>query len=112
LSYNIFIDERKQMKKLLLMVILSVFAITSQSQTIGLEKDKILHFAASYTISYQSYKYLEPRYGKQKAKLYSTILSLSIGIAKEIIDERYRKGWEPGDMVANGGGIIIFRLSL
>ena len=31
---------------------------------------------------------------------------------KEIIDERYRKGWEAGDIYANTGGIILFRLDL
>ena len=36
--------------------------------------DKMLHFAASYAISYHSYKWIEPRYGKDKAKIYSTFI--------------------------------------
>jgi len=74
--------------------------------------DKILHFTASYVISYTTYHYLQPKIGHKKAKIYSIGTSVGIGIIKEIIDERYRKGWEAGDMYANMSGIILFRLDL
>ena len=74
--------------------------------------DKILHFTASYAISHTTYHYLQPKLGHKKAKIYSIIASLGIGILKEIIDERYRKGWEAGDMYANAGGIVLFRFDL
>lgn len=92
------------------MVILSLISIKSHTQTIGY--DKVLHFSCSYIIQHSAYNYLEPRFGKKKAKLYSTIITLSIGAGKEIIDQRYRKGWEAGDMYANTAAIILFRYDL
>ena len=74
--------------------------------------DKMLHFTASYTISHITYHYLQPRVGYKKAKIYSTIISLGTGIIKEIIDERYRGGWEQGDIYTNMGGIILFRIDI
>jgi hypothetical protein len=105
------------MKKLLLMVIISIFSIKSYSQinyspSFKGGGDKILHFTCSYIIQYNSYKWLEPRYGAKKAKLYSTLLTLGIGAGKEFIDERYRKGWELGDMYANSAAVILFRIEI
>jgi len=71
--------------------------------------DKILHFTASYAISHTTYHYLQPKLGHKKAKTYSIIASLGIGIIKEIIDERYRTGYEKGDIVANMGGVLLFK---
>lgn len=105
------------MKKLILTVILSFFLIKSHAQfnyqpSFKGGGDKILHFAFSYAISYNSYNFLEPRYGKKKARLYSSLISLGVGITKEIVDEKYRKGWEAGDMYANMVGIVLFRVSI
>lgn len=105
------------MKKLILTVILSFFLIKSHAQfnydpSLKHGGDKILHFAGSYVISYNSYKFLLPRYGEKKAKLYSSLISIGVGITKEIIDEKYRKGWEVEDMYANAGGILLFRVSI
>ena len=104
------------MKRLLLIVIL-ILPINMQPQSLKLPPmkvggDKMLHFAASYAISYHSYKWIEPRYGKDNAKIYSTLISVGIGVGKEIIDEKYRKGWEVGDVYANFGGIILFRYTI
>ena len=46
-----------------------------------------------------------------KTKSGMTLLDLDL-IAKEIIDERYRKGWEAGDMYANMSGIVLFKFDL
>jgi len=105
------------MKKLLLTVILSLISIKSYSQfnyqpSFKGGGDKILHFTCSYIIQYNSYNFLEPRVGKKKAKLYSTLLTLGIGAGKELIDQRYRKGWEAGDMYANSAAVVLFRLDL
>jgi len=40
------------------------------------------------------------------------LLTLGIGAGKELIDQRYRKGWEAGDMYANSAAVILFRLDL
>tara|TARA_R110002020_G_scaffold82359_2_gene203756 strand:+ start:673 stop:996 length:324 start_codon:yes stop_codon:yes gene_type:complete len=105
------------MKKLLLMVIVSLISIKSYSQSYNIPPfkrggDKILHFTCSYIIQYNSYNWLEPRLGKKKAKLYSTLLTLGIGASKEIIDQKFRKGWEAGDMYANSAAIMLFRIEL
>ena len=55
------------------MVIISIFSIKSYSQinyspSFKGGGDKILHFTCSYIIQYNSYKWLEPRYGAKKAK--------------------------------------------
>lgn len=74
--------------------------------------DKILHFTCSYVIAYNTYKYFEHRVPKKRARLYSVLVPLVVGAAKEFIDEKYRKGWEKEDMYANIGGIILFRYDL
>ena len=98
------------MKKLLLMVILSLISIESHTQTIGY--DKVLHFSCSYIIQHNTYRFLEPRVGKKKAKLYSTVITLSVGAGKELIDQKYRGGWEVQDMYANGLAVTIFRYEI
>lgn len=103
--------------KLLFTILFLLFSLNTHSQSVKIPPmkvggDKLLHFAASYTINYTTYHYLQPKIGHKKAKRYSTIASLGVGIIKEIIDERYRKGWEEGDMYANIGGVILFRYDL
>lgn len=105
------------MKRIIFIVIFLFLSLNSYSQSfevppLRMGGDKILHFAASYAISYTTYHYLQPKLGHKKAKTYSIVASLGIGIIKEIIDERYRKGWEAGDMYANVSGIVLFRLDL
>ena len=104
------------MKRIIIFLFLFL-SLSSYSQSLELPPlrmggDKILHFATSYAISYTTYHYLQPKLGHKKAKTYSIVASLGMGIIKEIIDERYRKGWEAGDMYANVGGIVLFRLDL
>jgi hypothetical protein len=104
------------MKRVIILLLLFL-SLSSYSQTLKIPPmrnggDKILHFTASYVISYTTYHYLQPKIGHKKAKTYSILTSLGVGIMKEIIDERYRKGWEAGDIYANTGGIILFRLDL
>ena len=104
------------MKRIIILLLL-LLSLNSYSQTLKIPPmrnggDKILHFTASYVISYTTYHYLQPKIGHKKAKIYSIGTSVGIGIIKEIIDERYRKGWEAGDMYANLSGIILFRLDL
>ena len=98
--------------KLFFTILFLLFSLNTYSQSLKIGGDKILHFTASYTISYTTYHYLQPKIGHKKAKTYSIVASLGIGILKEIIDERYRKGWEAGDMYANAGGIVLFRFDL
>ena len=98
--------------KLFFTILFLLFSLNTYSQSFKIGGDKMLHFTASYTISYNTYHYLQPKIGHKKAKRYSTIASLGVGIIKEIVDERYRKGWEQGDMYANMGGIILFRYDL
>ena len=102
------------MKRIIIIVVLLFFFLTKSAQTLQLRNhgDKILHFTGSYFIAYTTYHYLQPKIGHKKAKTYSIATSIGIGILKEIIDERYRKGWEAGDMYANMGGIVLFRLDL
>ena len=97
---------------LLLFLSLSSYSQSFEVPPLRMGGDKILHFATSYAISYTTYHYLQPKIGHKKAKTYSTVATVGIGIAKEIIDERYRKGWEAGDMYANVSGIVLFRLDL
>ena len=104
------------MKRIIIFLLLFL-SLNSYSQSFKIPPlrmggDKILHFATSYTISYTTYHYLQPKIGHKKAKIYSTAATIGMGIIKEIIDERYRKGWEAGDMYANVGGIVLFRLDL
>lgn len=101
------------MKKLLPIVITLLLYINTSAQFVELPPlrnggDKILHLSASYVISYNTYNFIEPRYGHKRALTYSILASLVIGIGKEIYDERYSKGWEKGDMYANGIGITLF----
>ena len=67
--------------------------------------DKILHFTFSYVISHTTYHYLQPRIGQKKAKIYSILITAGAGIAKEIVDDKWRKGAENGDLIADGLGI-------
>ena len=104
------------MKRIVIFLLLFL-SLNSYSQSFELPPlkmggDKIFHFITSYTISYTTYHYLQPKIGHKKAKTYSTVATVGIGIAKEIIDERYRKGWEAGDMYANMSGIVLFRFNL
>mgnify|MGYP001037883342 CR=1 FL=1 len=112
------------MKKLLLIVMLSLFTIKSNAQSIepvrlsgpiqpfNMGVDKMLHFATSYTIAFTTYHYLEPKIGKKKARAWAGTISLTAGIIKEIIDEKYRKGYEQGDIIANMGGVVLWRYDL
>tara|TARA_R100000951_G_scaffold68219_1_gene57574 strand:- start:298 stop:675 length:378 start_codon:yes stop_codon:yes gene_type:complete len=113
----IFIQKGTSMKRLFQLLVTSLITIQLYSQDITIPpfemgKDKILHFTASYTIAYTTYHYLQPRIGSRRARLYGSGISLGIGILKEVVDERYRKGWEAGDLYANIGGIILFRLDI
>ena len=103
------------MRQLLLIVIL-ISSIGAQAQykfpPLRNGGDKILHIAASYTITYHSYQWLEPHLGHKRAKLYSTILALGAGVGKEVIDQAFRKGWDGNDMIANMGGIVLCRIDL
>lgn len=81
-------------------------------QPFNMGVDKMLHFATSYTIAYTSYHFLEPRIGKRKARVWAGTLSLTAGIIKEIIDEKYRKGYEQGDIIANMGGVLLWRYDI
>ena len=100
------------MKRIIIIVIFLFFFLTKSAQTFKMGGDKILHFTASYAISHTTYHYLQPKLGHKKAKTYSIIASLGIGILKEIIDERYRKGGEVEDMYANVGGVVLFKFDL
>ena len=105
------------MKRILMILVTFLSIIQLQAQTIEIPPfrgggDKILHFTASYTIAYTTYQYLQPRIGSRRARLYGSGISLGIGILKEVIDEHYRKGWEAGDLYANMGGILLFRLDI
>lgn len=113
----IFIAKGTSMKRLFLLLVTSLIAIQLYSQDIMIPPfemggDKILHFTASYTIAYTAYHYLQPRIGSRRARLYGSGISLGIGILKEVVDQRYRKGWEAGDLYANMGGIILFRIDI
>jgi len=74
--------------------------------------DKILHFTVSYVLTYHSYHYLKTKMPKKKAKIYSILIATSAGIAKEIIDEKWRKGYELGDITANSVGISLALITI
>jgi len=99
-------------KRIIIVVIFLFLSLNLSAQKFKMGGDKMLHFTASYTISHITYHYLQPKLGHKKAKTYSIITSLGTGIIKEIIDERYRGGWEQGDIYANMGGIILFRIDI
>lgn len=42
---------------------------------------------------------------KKKAKVYSILITAGAGVAKEIVDDKWRKGAENGDLIADGLGI-------
>lgn len=112
------------MKRIIFIVIFLFLSLSSYSQSIepvrlngpikpfNMGVDKMLHFATSYTIAYTAYHYLEPKIGKKKARAWAGTLSITAGIIKEIIDEKYRKGYERGDIIANMGGIVLWRYDL
>tara|TARA_R110002012_G_scaffold118746_4_gene267727 strand:+ start:160 stop:552 length:393 start_codon:yes stop_codon:yes gene_type:complete len=122
----IFIAKGTSMKRLFLLLVTSLIAIQlySQDNTIppvrlsgpiqpfNMGIDKVLHFATSYTIAYTTYHYLQPRIGSRRARIWGAGISLGVGIAKEVIDERYRKGYEQGDIIANMAGILLFRIDI
>lgn len=62
------------------------------------EADKILHFIFSYTIAISSYLIIPNL-------LTATIVTLFIGILKEIYDIN-KTGFSTGDLIANAIGII------
>jgi len=89
---------------LLLFISLSSYSQIFEIPPLKNGGDKILHFTVSYTLTYHSYHYLKSRVPKNKAKLYSALITISIGVAKEAIDEKWRKGSERGDLIANSLG--------
>ena len=107
-----------------ILILFSIITLNLQSQSlheIGLFNnapvlknggDKILHFTCSYLIAYHTYKYFEPRVPERRARLYSMLVPIMVGAAKEYVDEKYRSGWEVEDMYANMGGIVLFRYDL
>jgi len=113
----IFIAKGTRMKRLFQLLVTSLITIQLYGQDIAIPPfqmgaDKILHFTASYTIAYTAYHYLQPRIGSRRARLYGSGISLGVGILKEVVDQHYRKGWEAGDLYANMGGIILFRIDI
>ena len=49
---------------------------------------------------------------KRRAKIYSILIATGAGIAKEIIDEKWRKGYELDDITANSFGISFALLTI
>ena len=90
---------------LLLFLSLSSYSQISYKPSFKGGGDKILHFTVSYVLMYNSYHYLETKMPKKKAKIYSIIITAGAGIAKEIVDDKWRKGAENGDLIADGLGI-------
>ena len=92
-------------------VILFLFlSLSSNSQTFKVPPlrnggDKIVHFAVSYTLTYNSYNYLKNKMPKRRTKVCSSLIAIGIGMSKEIIDHKWRKGHETGDIIADGVGI-------
>ena len=95
------------MRWIILFLFLSLSSISQTFKVPPLRNggDKIVHFAVSYTLTYNSYNYLKHKMPKRRAKIYSTLIATGAGIAKEIIDEKWRKGYELGDITANSAGI-------
>jgi len=117
-TYILIYDKnaRDTMKKLILIVIL-LFPIKSYAQTFkpipfNNGTDKQLHCLGTYAMTYTSYKYFEPIYGKEKAFFYSSLLSFSVGVVKEVYDHYDHNGYEADDVIANAAGIILFRFSI
>ena len=98
-------------------ILFLILSLSSNSQTFKVPPlrnggDKIVHFAVSYTLTYNSYNYLKNKMPKRRAKIYSTLIATGAGIAKEIIDEKWRKGYELGDITANSFGISFALLTI
>jgi len=110
-------------KRIIIVVVLLLFSLNLYSQDLkilpvsiegnpnafNIGVDKLLHFTTSYTIAYTTYHFLKPRIGNKKARAYAGILSFSAGVIKEVLDERYRTGYEKGDIIANMGGVLLFK---
>ena len=98
-------------------ILLLFLSLSSNSQTFKVPPlrnggDKIVHFAVSYTLTYNSYNYLKHKMPKRRAKIYSILIATGAGIAKEIIDEKWRKGAENGDLIADGLGISFALITI
>jgi VanZ family protein len=96
--------------KRLLVVLFLLFGLNSYSQSLSnplenIETDKMMHFAGSYIITDFSYHFFEKRTTKKKAILYSVLISIGVGVTKEIIDKNWGNGAENKDLVADGLGI-------
>jgi len=59
-------------------------------ETLGIGPDKAMHFLVSFVIA-----------------LYDPLLSFFAGLGKEVYDELFGTGFNWGDMVANGMGILF-----
>ena len=97
---------------LLLFLSLSSYSQSFELPPLRMGGDKILHFTASYVIMYNSYHYLETKMPKKKAKIYSILITAGAGIAKEIVDDKWRKGAENGDLIADGLGISFALITI
>ena len=56
--------------------------------------------------------YLKHKMPKRRAKIYSVLIVTGAGITKEIIDEKWRKGYELSDITANSFGISFALLTI
>lgn len=93
------------MKRIIIIVIFLFLSLNLYPQFNKVETDKILHFTTSYVITDISYHFLEKKTSKNKALIYSTLIGISAGITKEIIDHKYGAGAQNGDLIADGLGI-------
>tara|TARA_Y100000296_G_C5166356_1_gene254845 strand:- start:136 stop:456 length:321 start_codon:yes stop_codon:yes gene_type:complete len=96
--------------KIITTILLLFISLNSYPQSLSnplenIETDKMLHFAGSYIITDFSYHFFEKRTTKKKAILYSVLISIGVGVTKEIIDKNWGNGAENKDLVADGLGI-------
>mgnify|MGYP003648200016 CR=1 FL=1 len=99
------------MKKVILVLALALglgSVMNTQAQTIeGIGDDKIYHFAAGMLIGggVQAVVYSETG-SRKKAVIYGLMSGLTIGLAKEVVDEINYNGFDSKDLLATVLGSV------
>ena len=99
----------KKVSLVLLMGLAMTLTMNAQSQTIkGIGDDKIYHFAAGMFFGggVQSVVYSETGNHK-KALAYGLLSGLTIGLAKEVVDEIQYSGFDSKDLLATVLGSVV-----
>jgi len=103
------------MKKVVLVLLLAIgLSPIMNSQVIkGIGDDKIMHFAAGAFFGAGTQAIVYSQTGSyRKAFIYGLAASFSIGLLKEVIDEKSYGGFDNKDLLATFLGGVVFTVPL